>query len=155
MVETVDSRISTKQELSQPLSSGLSNSLQNRVSRDPAAQFSITPRRFPIMTGTGKAQARAAILFLSGILFCHVGALKFLPLGDSITFGCGDSESPACKSEGVATPCTITESPCASCAYGYRVRLFDMLNTTWVELTLATLISCHVLVCKCKIRSRE
>ena len=53
-----------------------------------------------------------------------------LPLGDSITFGCGDSMSPACVAEGVGTACTIDDSPCANCAYGYRYRLFEILNAS-------------------------
>jgi lysophospholipase L1-like esterase len=56
--------------------------------------------------------------------------IRVLPLGDSITFGCGDSLSPACVAEGRGTACTIAQSPCATCAFGYRVRLFNMLNTS-------------------------
>ena len=54
--------------------------------------------------------------------------VRVLPLGDSITFGCGDSMSPACVAEGRGAACTIAESPCATCAEGYRVRLFDSLS---------------------------
>jgi acyl-CoA thioesterase-1 len=56
--------------------------------------------------------------------------IRVLPLGDSITFGCGDSLSPACVAEGRGSACNITDSPCATCAFGYRVRLFETLNTS-------------------------
>ena len=53
-----------------------------------------------------------------------------LPLGDSITFGCGDSQSPACIARKENVSCDILQSPCAPCAYGYRYRLFETLNTS-------------------------
>jgi acyl-CoA thioesterase I len=56
--------------------------------------------------------------------------IRVLPLGDSITFGCGDSLSPACIAEGRGSACNLSQSPCATCAFGYRVRLFETLNTT-------------------------
>ena len=56
--------------------------------------------------------------------------IRVLPLGDSITFGCGDSLSPACVAEGRGSACNLTQSPCATCAFGYRVRLFEALSAT-------------------------
>ena len=59
-----------------------------------------------------------------------------LPLmGDSITkitFGwSGDSQSPAsCVAGKVNASCTILQSPCAPCAYGYRYRLYEALNAS-------------------------
>ena len=59
-------------------------------------------------------------------------ALKILPLGDSITYGCGDNCSSYCSAELPCTDCLRNGSytPCARCSSGYRLPLWTSLAAT-------------------------
>ena len=62
-------------------------------------------------------------------MFCaSSSALRLMPLGDSITFGCGDDYSPTCLAEGATLQPTCFGVPCAECNHGYRLRLFERLR---------------------------
>ena len=55
--------------------------------------------------------------------------LVILPLGDSITYGCGDNCTSPCSAALPCTDCLINKSytPCAPCSTGYRLPLFKQL----------------------------
>ena len=55
--------------------------------------------------------------------------LAILPLGDSITYGCGDNCTSQCSATLPCVDCLINRSytPCARCSSGYRLPLFQKL----------------------------
>ena len=64
---------------------------------------------------------------LAGVLVSPTQTV--LPLGDSITYGCGDNCTSSCSA---ALPCVDclqngSYTPCAPCSSGYRLPLYRML----------------------------
>ena len=55
--------------------------------------------------------------------------LSILPLGDSITYGCGDNCTSRCSPLLPCVDCLINTSytPCARCSSGYRLALYELL----------------------------
>ena len=70
----------------------------------------------------------ACLVLLCALCRAAARPIRLLPLGDSITFGCGDGDSQSCRAAGEAVQCNLTASPCAPCAEGYRVRLWRLLE---------------------------
>ena len=67
-----------------------------------------------------------AVLLLASVTTAAAARppLRVLPLGDSITFGCGDECSRDCR----RPPFTL---PCSKCSAGYRAKLWKLLNASF------------------------
>ena len=61
--------------------------------------------------------------------------LKVMPLGDSITYGCGDNCSSLCTPTLPCADCLTNGSytPCALCSSGYRLPLWRRLTTASID----------------------
>jgi len=66
-------------------------------------------------------RARIVVALLVALVASAAPAVKILPLGDSITFGCGDG----CD----GNFCDAQHTPCAQCAGGYRAPLWRSITT--------------------------
>lgn len=58
----------------------------------------------------------------------HAAAVKILPLGDSITLGCGDR----CEKDCTKIPQKFMPAPCSNCSNGYRSSLWRSLKAAKV-----------------------
>jgi lysophospholipase L1-like esterase len=75
----------------------------------------------------------ALLLLLSGAsaaLPAPPTAITVLPLGDSITYGCGDNCTTQCSAALPCADCLLNKSytPCARCSSGYRLPLWRRLK---------------------------
>jgi len=75
------------------------------------------------------------LMCLSAAAAAAAAPIKIMPLGDSITLGCGDN-STACQAEGTPNICSAEQSPCPKCIGGYRVPLFSLLNSSATPVEL-------------------